>query len=147
MEEGSKTVLPAWAGAKFSMRLVPGQDPAKVDKLFKDYIRSITPNYVKLSFKESVGAKAVLVPHDAKFVKEAVEAVYKGFGVQPVFIREGGSIPVVNTFQETLEVNPLLIGFGQTSDNAHAPNEKFSLTDYERGILTSAAFLVLLGKE
>lgn len=139
--EGSKTVLPAWAGAKFSMRLVPNQTPQKIDQLFREYMKKITPDYVKVSFKESGGAKAVVVPRDAKFVPEAVEAIKKGFGSEPVFIREGGSIPIVITFQEVLGVHTLLIGLGQPDDNAHAPNEKFSLSDFMKGIQMSAWFL------
>ncbi|MBD3265077.1 dipeptidase [bacterium] len=146
MEEGSKTVLPAWAGAKFSMRLVPNQDPQKIHDVFVDYVKQVAPAHVKVSFKESVGAKAVLIPRDAAFMQEAIEAIKQGFGKKPVFIREGGSIPIVITFQEELGANTLLIGLGQPDDNAHAPNEKFSLRDFERGILTSACFLVLAGE-
>jgi acetylornithine deacetylase/succinyl-diaminopimelate desuccinylase-like protein len=143
--EGSKTVLPAWAGAKFSMRLVPDQNPQIIHQKFQDFVTSITPDYVHLSFKESVGAKSVLMPRDAKFVKEAIEAIEQGFNTKPVFIREGGSIPVVITFQEVLGANTLLLGLGQPDDNAHAPNEKFSLADFDKGIKMSAWFLHLAG--
>ncbi|MDX9755248.1 MAG: dipeptidase, partial [bacterium] len=128
--EGSKTVLPGWAGAKFSMRLVPNQTPETIDRLFQNYVQRIAAEYVKVSFKPSGGAKAVVVPRDALFMDEAVEAIKKGFGREPVFIREGGSIPIVITYQEELGANTLLIGLGQADDNAHAPNEKFSLRDF-----------------
>lgn len=141
--EGSKTVLPSWAGAKFSMRLVPNQEPQKIHKLFKQFVQQIAPDYVKLSFVDTHGAKPVLIPRDAPFMDKAIRAIAKGFGKEPVFMREGGSIPIVIAFKEILGVNTLLIGLGQPDDNAHAPNEKFSMRDFEKGIKTSAWFLTL----
>jgi len=139
--EGSKTVIPSWAGAKFTMRLVPHQDPKKILSQFQQHVNDIADPSVKISFLSGGGCGAVLVPRDEPFLDKAKNALQKGFGKDPVFIREGGSIPIVLTLQEKLDVNTLLIGFGQNDDNMHAPNEKFSLKDFQKGILTSAWLL------
>ena len=141
MGEGQKTVLPAWAGAKVSMRLVPNQDPAKVAKAFRSYIDSITPEGVTVTVAPYDGAFPSVVPITGPFVEAATRAVAKGFGKEPIFTREGGTIPVVSTFKKLLGVNTILIGFGQNDDNLHSPNEKYTLGDYQRGILTSAHLL------
>ena len=141
--EGSKKVLPAWAGAKISMRLVPNQEPQKIHELFTKYVQQVTPDYIKLSFSGFHGAKPVVVPRNARFMEEAIQAIEKGFGKRPLFMREGGSIHIVMDFKEILGVNTLLIGLGQPDDNAHAPNEKFSMSDFKKGIKTSAWFLEL----
>lgn len=146
MGEGSKTIIPAWAGVKITMRLVPNQSTQKIDQLFRDYVKQITPDCVKVSFLPHHGGDPVLVPRDARFMEEAIEAMQYGFGREPYFVREGGSIPIVSTMKEELGVNTLLLGFGLPDDNAHAPNEKFCLKDYERGILASAKFMQLCRK-
>ncbi len=143
--EGAKTIIPAWAGVKITMRLVPNQTPQKIRELFREYIQKIAPDYVKTTVIDQGGGGPVLVPRDAEFMPQAVEAMKRGFGKEPVFIREGGSIPVVSTFKQELGLNTLLMGFGQPDDNCHAPNEKFSLDDYIKGIQTSAQFLGLCG--
>lgn len=141
--EGSKTIVPSWAGAKITMRLVPNQDPAKIHRLFETYLHSIAPDSIELDVTGGEGSGAVLVPRDARFMKEAAEAVKQGFGAEPVFIREGGSIPIVLTISQHLGVNVILIGFGLPDDNMHGPNEKFNLDDFVRGIETSACFMKL----
>jgi acetylornithine deacetylase/succinyl-diaminopimelate desuccinylase-like protein len=145
--EGSKTVLPAWAGAKFTMRLVPNPNPDTIDDLFKKYVRKITPSYVRLQFLPAGGAGPVLVPRNAQYMKEAEEALERGFSARPCYIREGGSIPIVLTLKELLGIDTILMGFGLNDDNPHAPNEKFSLEDFEKGILTSAWFLHLCSQK
>jgi len=144
--EGDKTIIPAWAGAKITMRLVPNQKPTAILGLFRKYVEKIAPDYIKLTIDEHGGGGPVLVPRSAAFMEEAVEALKFGFGREPSFIREGGSIPIVSTIYEELGLNTLLLGFGLPDDNAHAPNEKFSLRDYQRGILTSARFIQQIGK-
>lgn len=139
--EGAKTVIPSWAGAKITMRLVSNQTPKKIAKLFQDFIHQITPSYVKTTIIDQGGGGPVLVPRDSKFMPKAVEAMTIGFGKEPVFTREGGSIPVVSTFKRELGLDTLLLGFGLPDDNCHAPNEKFSLDDFIRGIRASACFL------
>ncbi len=144
--EGSKTIIPAWAGVKITMRLVPNQDTKTISRLFRDYVQKITPHYVRLSFKKHHGGNPVLVPRDSRFMPEAAEAMRFGFEKDPCFVREGGSIPIVSTLKEQLGLHTLLLGFGLPDDNAHAPNEKFRLKDFQRGILASARFLQLCAK-
>jgi acetylornithine deacetylase/succinyl-diaminopimelate desuccinylase-like protein len=141
MGEGPKTVLPAWAGAKVSMRLVPNQNPEKIAGLFEAYINSIKPTTVKVSIRRYDGAFPSVVPIVGPFVEAATRAVTRGFGKAPLFTREGGTIPVVSTFKKVLGLDTILIGFGQNDDNLHSPNEKYTLDDYQRGILTSAHLL------
>jgi len=137
--EGAKTVLPARAGAKFSFRLVPEQDPKKLTASLKEMIGQHCPPGIKWELIDFHGAPGVVVPLDSPYMQAAAKAVEHGFGKAPVFIREGGSIPVVNTFQRELDVDTLLLGWGLNDDNTHSPNEKFCLADYHRGIRASAA--------
>ncbi len=139
--EGAKTVIPARAAAKVSMRLVPDQDPETIRRLFEDHVRSVAPKTVTVDAKCHSASGPVLVPRDSAAIQFAVRAFEKGFGKKPVFMREGGSIPVVLTFSRILKVPVLLVGFGLSDDRAHSPNEKFNLKDFERGIRTSAALL------
>ena len=134
--EGGKTIVPAWAGAKLSMRLVPDQDPDKILAAFEQHVKKVASDAVTVKVSLEGGAKPAIVSRESFLVKGGGEALEKGFGKRPVFIREGGSIPIVNTFKEELGLDTLLLGFGQADDNAHSPNEKFSLTDFHRGIIT-----------
>lgn len=143
--EGSKTVLPARAGAKFSFRLVPRQDPAKIHQALAATLDKACPPGIKMELIASHGAPGSLVPLDSPFVQAAARAIEQGFGRRPVFIREGGSIPVLATFKEQLGVDTLLLGWGLNDDNAHSPNEKFNLADFHRGIRASAYLLRELG--
>lgn len=136
--EGAKTVLPAKAGAKFSFRLVPTQDPKKIAASLKKFLEERCPAGIKLELICFHGAPGVVVPLESPYVSAAARAIEQGFGRAPVFIREGGSIPVVSTFHEKLGVDTLLLGWGQNDDNTHSPNEKFCLADYHRGIKASA---------
>ena len=139
--EGAKTIIPARAGAKVSMRLVPNQSSARVNELFKTFITSMVPPGVKVHIKELQGSDPVLVSRDQRMVQAATRAIQIGFGKAPVFIREGGSIPVVTLFKTVLGVDSLLLGWGRTDDGAHSPNERFCLEDFRRGIRTAAALL------
>jgi len=136
--EGAKTVLPARAGVKFSCRLVPNQDPAKIQAALREKVESLCPPGIKAELIDMHSATGVLVPLDSPFIEAAAKAVELGFGKPPVFIREGGSIPVVTEFHEKLGIDTLLLGWGQDDDNTHSPNEKFSLKDFHRGIKASA---------
>jgi len=144
--KGAKTVLPAEAGAKFSFRLVPNQDPAKVDAALEAMLRQLCPPGITMKLIRYHGSPGVLVPLDSPYVQAAARAVEYAFGKPPVFTREGGSIPVVVDFHETLRADTLLIGWGQDDDNTHSPNEKFSLADFHRGIRASAKLLEELGE-
>ena len=136
--EGAKTVLPAKAIAKFSFRLVPKQDPAKVSKALEAFLRERIPPGITMELIDMHGAPGVVIPLDSPYIAAAAEAVKQGFGRAPVFIREGGSIPVVSAFREKLGIDTLLLGWGLNDDNMHSPNEKFSLADFHRGIKSSA---------
>ncbi|NQT37777.1 MAG: dipeptidase [Planctomycetes bacterium] len=144
--EGAKTVLPATAGAKFSFRLVPNQDPRKVTKGLRQMLTEACPPGIEMELVEHHGAPGVLVPPESPYVQAAARAIEDAFGCPPVFTREGGSIPIVSTFRETLGADTLLIGWGQDDDNTHSPNEKFSLADFHRGIRASARLWAELAK-
>ncbi len=136
--EGAKTVLPAKAGVKFSFRLVPNQDPDKIQRALRQKLESLCPPGITMELIDMHSATGVVVPLDSPYMAAAAEAIEHGFGCPPVFIREGGSIPIVTVFHEKLGVDTLLLGWGQDDDNTHSPNEKFSLADFHRGIKTSA---------
>ena len=144
--EGAKTVLPSKAGAKISMRLVPNQDPEKIEKFFTDYVNKITPNSIKVKISSSHNAKPAITPIDNEAISAAMKALELGFGIEPVFMREGGSISIVNTFQDLLGASAILLGFGLPNENTHSPNEHFNLRNFHRGILTSAYYLEELSK-
>jgi acetylornithine deacetylase/succinyl-diaminopimelate desuccinylase-like protein len=139
--EASKTIVPSWAGCKITMRLVPDQDPEDILKKFEAYVHKIASPAVKVEVKTSGGAKPAIVSRESFLVQAGAEAMEKGFGKAPVFIREGGSIPIVIDFKEELGLDTLLLGLAQNDDNAHSPNEKFSLKNYHKGIITSAHLL------
>ena len=136
--QGSKTVLPAVAMAKISMRLVPDQDPDKIADLFQAFVQQIAPKTVHLTMTRMHGGKPWMTSFDNPFVQAAGRAIEKGFGRAPVFTREGGSIPVVSTFQEELGLPSVLFGVGLPDENAHAPNERLDLTNFHQGIIASA---------
>jgi acetylornithine deacetylase/succinyl-diaminopimelate desuccinylase-like protein len=136
--DGAKTVLPAVAMAKVSMRLVPNQLPDKAAELFESYIRKIAPKTVELKITRMHGGKPWMTAFDNPFVQAAGRAIERGFGQKPVFNREGGSIPVVSTFQEELGLPSVLFGVGLPDENAHAPNEKLDVGNFHNGIIASA---------
>jgi acetylornithine deacetylase/succinyl-diaminopimelate desuccinylase-like protein len=136
--EGAKTVLPAIAMAKVSMRLVPDQHPDKIADLFEAYLRKVTPKTVELKLTRMHGGKPWMTEFDNKYVRAAGRAIEQGFGQAPVFNREGGSIPVVSTFQEELGLPSVLFGIGLPDENAHAPDEKLDLGNFHNGIIASA---------
>ena len=144
--KGAKTVIPAEASAKISMRLVPNQTPDKIQKAFESYVRSLCPPSVQVRFQNHGKARPVVVPTDSPSLSIARAALEKGFGAKTVLMRGGGSVPVVETFKEKLGVAALLVGYGLPDDNLHSPNEKFSLDDFHRGIKTAAYLVAELGK-
>jgi acetylornithine deacetylase/succinyl-diaminopimelate desuccinylase-like protein len=136
--EGSKTVIPATAMAKISMRLVPNQNPDRIAGLFEDYIRKVTPKTVELKITRMHGGKPWMTDLDNRFVLAAGRAIEQGFNKRAVYTREGGSIPIVSTFQGELNAPTILFGIGLPEENAHAPNEFLSLDNFYGGILASA---------
>ena len=144
--DGAKTVLPSKAMAKVSMRLVPDQNPKKIAKLFKNYIKNIAPKTVKVEVKDLHGAYPIVSPLDAKATISASEALSKVFGKKTVFMREGGSIPIVVVFSRKLKAPVVMMGIGLNSENLHSPNEHFNLTHFHLGILSSAYFFDIYSK-
>jgi acetylornithine deacetylase/succinyl-diaminopimelate desuccinylase-like protein len=136
--EGAKTVLPAVAMAKISMRLVPNQHPDTIARLFDEYLHKLAPKTVELKVTRMHGGKPWMTAYDNPFVQAAGRAIERGFGRKPIFTREGGSIPVVSTFQEELGLPSVLFGVGLPDENAHAPNEKLDLANFHNGIIASA---------
>ena len=143
--EGGKTIVPSWAGAKITMRLVPDQDPNDILPKFEAFVRKIASPGVQLEFDNAGGAKPAIVARDSFLVQAGTTALEKGFGRKPFFMREGGSIPIVNTFKEELGLDTLLLGFAQSDCNAHSPNENFVLSDFHRGIDTVVHLFAELG--
>jgi acetylornithine deacetylase/succinyl-diaminopimelate desuccinylase-like protein len=140
IEEGAKTVLPAKAAAKISMRLVPDQKSAEIEKLFVSHIKKIAPRTVAVSVKSLHGGEAAITPIDSPGVMAAVKALRKAFGKTPLYQREGGSIPIVMLFKELLGIDTVLLGFGLPDENAHAPDEHLNLGNFFGGIRTSVHF-------
>ncbi len=138
--EGAKTVIPSKAHAKISMRLVPDQRSDKITQLFSDHFREIAPNTVDVKIIEHHGGDPALTPVDSVGYKAASEAMATTFGVEPIPLRTGGSIPIVNLFDEKLSLRTILMGFGLDSDGIHSPNEKFGLFNYHKGIETIPYF-------
>ena len=136
--EGSKTVIPATAMAKVSMRLVPNQDPDKIALLFEEYVRKVTPKTVDLKVTRMHGGKPWMTDLDNRFIQAASRAIEQGFGKRAVYTREGGSIPIVSTFQQELNAPSVLFGIGLPDENSHAPNEFLNLDNFYGGILASA---------
>ena len=124
--------------AKVSMRLVPDQQPDAVAELFEAYVKKIAPATVDLRITRMHGGKPWMTEFDNKYVRAAGRAIEKGFGRAPVFNREGGSIPVVSTFQQELGLPSVLFGVGLPDENAHAPDEKLDLGNFHNGIIASA---------
>jgi len=139
--EGSKTVLPAEAHVKISCRLAPDQDPDEIRDLLTNYIHEIAPPGVRVEIVPMHGGKPAIVPLDHPAMSAASRAMERGFGKRPVFIREGGSIPVVATFAKALGAPTILMGVGLPGENAHAPNEWLLLDNFHNGIRSAAALL------
>ena len=138
--EGAKTVLPAEAHAKISMRIVPDQQSDNVAQLFERHIKKIAPPTVKLTIRNLHGGEPAITPIDSPGVKAAVAALEKGFGKKPLYQREGGSIPIVVQFKQILGLDTVLLGFGLPDENAHAPDEFIHLENFYGGIRTSIHF-------
>lgn len=142
---GAKTVLPAVAMAKISMRLVPDQEPAEIGRLASQYLYQIAPPGVRVTVRELQGAAPVVVDRNLPAVQAAAAALEEVYGRAPAFIREGGTVPAVASLRSILGIPPLLIGFALPDDNAHGPDEKFELEQLTRGIATVILLLERLG--
>jgi acetylornithine deacetylase/succinyl-diaminopimelate desuccinylase-like protein len=138
---GAKTVIPAKATAKISMRLVPDQVPSEIFAQYKAYVESITPRGVEATVRLIHSADPIVVSTDNPYVQAATAAMHEVFGTETVFVRSGASIPVVGDFVRELKLPTLLMGFGLPDDNLHAPDEKFHLANFHRGIESIVHFL------
>jgi acetylornithine deacetylase/succinyl-diaminopimelate desuccinylase-like protein len=138
---GAKTVIPAKAVAKVSLRLVPDQTPAESFAQLQAYVASICPKGVQIEVRLVHAGDPIVVSTDNAYVKAATDAMRQVFGKETVFVRGGGSIPVVGDFVRNLKVPVVLMGFGLPDDNLHAPNEKFHMANFHRGIESIVRFL------
>jgi acetylornithine deacetylase/succinyl-diaminopimelate desuccinylase-like protein len=143
---GAKTVIPARASAKVSMRLVPDQDPEDILKKYTAYVAKLTPKGIQLKIKVHSKGPASVVDTDNRFIKAATEAMHEIFKKDTVFIRSGGSIPIVSDFQNELKIPTVMMGMGLPDDNLHAPNEKFHIPNFYRGIESIIRFFQKLGE-
>lgn len=139
--EGAKTVLPAKAMAKLSCRLVANQNPTRIYELVRDHVARITPPTVRTEVRLLHTGDPAYVDRNMPAMHAAIQAYEKGWGKPPVFMREGGSIPIVANFQQELDVPVVLMGFGLNSDGAHGPDEHFTIEMFHKGIDTSIHFL------
>ncbi len=144
--QGAKTIIPAQASAKVSMRLVPRQDPVKIQAAFEKMMCDHCPAGIRIKFAQHGGSPASMVPLDSPAMILAGNAMRAGFGRDPVFMREGGSIPVVGHIKRILGMDTLLVGFGLPDDRIHSPNEKFDLDALFSGTKTAVSLYAELAK-
>src|SRR3954451_6769611 len=142
---GGKTVIPAKAAAKISMRLVPDQHPDEIFKLYSEFVQSLVPRGIELKIKSFSMADPIVIKTDNKYVKASTAAMKDVFQKETVFIRSGGSIPIVADFEKHLKIPSVMMGFGLPDDNLHAPNEKFHIPIFYRGIESIILFFQRLG--
>jgi acetylornithine deacetylase/succinyl-diaminopimelate desuccinylase-like protein len=139
--KGAKTIIPSKVTAKISMRLVPSQKADKITKHFTRFIKKLTPKTVKVEITKIHSGEGSITPIDSPANIAAAKAMEKAFGKKPVFVREGGSIPIVTDFSKRLKSPVVLMGLGLDSENLHSPNEHFDLNHFQLGIMSSAYFL------
>ena len=144
IQPGAKTVLPSKALAKISMRLVPDQRPAEIAQLIENYLIEIAPPTVNVEVRKLHMGEGAIIRRDSPAMQAAFSAYAKAFGKEPIFVREGGSIPVVALFQDILGIETILMGFGLPDDRLHSPNEKFHLPNFYKGIETVIHFMEIL---
>jgi acetylornithine deacetylase/succinyl-diaminopimelate desuccinylase-like protein len=142
---GAKTVIPAKATAKISMRLVPAMTPQKTFAQYKSYVEEIAPAGVDVAVRLIHSGDPCLIPVDNRYIQAATRALHQVWGRDTVFIRSGGSIPIVGDFDRHLRLPSVMMGFGLPDDNLHAPNEKFNLKNFEMGIQSLIRFLEEVG--
>ena len=145
--EGAKTVLPSKAWAKISMRLVPNQDPEKINRLFIRHFEKIAPSGTRVKVKSLQGGHGYVTPIDFPAYRAASRAVEESFGKPPIPVRSGGSIPIVSDFEEVLGTKSILLGFGLDSDAIHSPNENYPLFNFYKGIETIPLFYRYFAEE
>jgi len=144
--EGSKTIVPSWARAKLTFRLVPDQDPERIRKLVLTRLKQLCPPTVKMEVQAGHGGEPYMVSPTSPLAQAALRTLKAAFGHEPILMREGGSIPIVTQFQKVLGADSLLLGLALPDDNAHSPNEKFNLDCFEKGARMGALLWPELAK-
>jgi acetylornithine deacetylase/succinyl-diaminopimelate desuccinylase-like protein len=144
---GAKTVIPATATAKVSFRLVPRQDPDKVIAAFRDWVSENSPKGIRAEVRVLNASPGLVVNPDQFAIRMAANAFGAALGKQTVFIRSGGSIPIVGDFASHLKIPTVLMGFGLPDDGLHSPNEKYKIENYYLGIATIARFFEQYGEQ
>lgn len=142
---GAKTVIPAKAVAKISMRLVPRMEPARIFALYKTFVESLCPQGISLDVRLIHSGDSIVIGVDNPYILAATTAMHNVFGKDTVFVRSGGSIPIVGDFEKILKIPSVMMGFGLPDDNLHAPNEKFHIANFYRGIQSLIYFFHTLG--
>jgi acetylornithine deacetylase/succinyl-diaminopimelate desuccinylase-like protein len=142
---GAKTVIPAKAMAKVSIRLVPGMNAAETFELYRNYVLHIAPKEVDVDVRLIHSGEPCLIPVDNPYIQAATTALHEIWGKDTVFIRSGGSIPIVGDFARHLNLPSVMMGFGLPDDNLHAPNEKFLISNFYQGIESIIRFLEIAG--
>jgi len=143
---GAKTVIPAKALAKVSFRLVPGMKPMDTFAKYKAFVEQICPKGITVDVRMIHSGDPIVVSSDNEFIRAAKQAMAEVFKKDTVFIRGGGSIPIVGDFVRELGIPTVLMGFGLPDDNLHAPNEKFNLSNFHRGIESVVRFFGIVGR-
>ena len=138
---GAKTVIPAKATAKVSMRLVPAMTPTEAFAQYKAYVEQIAPKGVEVEVRLIHSGEACLIPTDNRYIQAATAALHDVWGKETVFIRSGGSIPIVGDFARHMGLPSVMMGFGLPDDNLHAPNEKFHIANFHLGVESIISFL------
>ncbi|MFQ5412605.1 MAG: peptidase dimerization domain-containing protein, partial [Phycisphaerae bacterium] len=144
MKEGASTIIPSFAGAKISMRLVPDQTAGEIGRLFEETVRSRVPDTVTVEVRDHVGCDPYLADLSSAGMSASRRAIAIGFGTEPVLIREGGSLPILPMFKSILGADSLMLGYCQPNCNAHSPNEFLHVRDFEAGMRSTAALLGLM---
>lgn len=139
--EGPKTIIPADAGAKISIRLVPYQTAIDIAKKFEKFIKSLVPEGIDLTLELLSDGEPIIVDKESKYFKAAEYAYKKIFGKKPLYELSGGSVPITATFKNGVNMDSILMGYGLPDDGLHSPNEKLSLSMFEKGIQTNIKFL------
>ena len=139
--EGGKTIIPSWASAKFTFRTVPNMNPEIISQRVRDFIQELLPPGITMELTYQQGSGGMLVPLTGQFISAASKALERQYGRKPIFVRDGGSIPIVAELRNTLNAEAILVGFGLDDDGIHSPNEKFNLDSFFGGVYTSVLLL------
>ena len=144
--QGSKTIIPSWASAKLTFRLVPNQKPARIRALILRQLKKLCPRTVRMEADAGHSGEPYIVSPTSGYARASLRALRAAYGREPILMREGGSLPIVNEFKRHLGAETLLLGLALPDDNPHSPNEKFSLDCYSRGMRMSACLWQELAK-